>query len=160
MTDIRLLYTNIPPSGRADFRMVGPALDTDQDLATAVTVSLFTDRLVLPSDPLPPGSDDRKGWWGDSFADKEGDLIGSKLWLLDRTKSDDKLPLRAKGYILEALQWLIEDGLAGRIDAQVEFFRGDQSKMGATVTIWRVGELKPVNLQYDWAWQQILVPQR
>lgn len=156
MTDVRLRYDG--PSGRADFRMLGPALDTDQDLATAVTVSLFTDRLALASDPLPPGSDDRRGWWGDSFAETETDLIGSRLWLLERAKSDDNLPARARGYILEALQWLLDDGVAGQIDVEVAFFKGDQRRLGAVVTIWRIGESKAARLEFAWAWQQTTMP--
>jgi len=153
MTDLRLLYNGA--QGRADLRLAGAALDTSEDLATAVTVSLFTDRLVEPTDPVPPNTDDRRGCWIDSYADIPGDRFGSRLWLLNRSKSDAALPLRAKGYILEALQWLIEDGVAGRIDAECAFLQGDQRRLGAVVTIWRPGVRNPVTIKFDWAWQDL-----
>lgn len=162
MTDIRLVYNNkygTQGYGYADLQLIGPVFDTSNDLATAVTVSLFTDRLADPSDPLPQGEDDRRGWWGDSYADNAGDLIGSRLWLLFRTKSDNRLPLRAQGYILEALQWLIDDGVAGSVNANCFFLPGasgavTQRRLGAIVTIYRQGTAA-LNMEFSWVWQEI-----
>lgn len=155
MTDIRLVYNGL--QGRADFQLVGSVLDTSFDLATAYVVSLFSDRLVAASDPLPPGTDDRRGWWGDSYADTPGDLLGSRLWLLNRAKSDNSLPLKAKGYILESVQWAVDDGIVARNDCSVAFFQGDQRRLGAVLTAFRPDGSKPPGfpLQFDWVWQQI-----
>jgi phage gp46-like protein len=167
MTDIRLVYDNQPGTanyGFADFQVVGAALDQTNDLATAVIVSLFSDRLCDPSDPLPAHDDDRRGWWGDSYAEKSGDLIGSRLWLLHRTKSDNTLPARARGYILEALQWLLDGGVVGGVDATCFFLPNataglgggavTQRRLGATVTLYQHG-LQPPALSFQWVWQQI-----
>ena len=162
MTDLRLIYNNQAGTvnyGFADVQPVGRALDTSEDLATATIVSLFTDRLCDPSDPRPAQDDDRRGWWGDTFADTPGDLIGSRLWLLFRSKSDDKLPLRAQGYILEALQWMIQDGVVGAIDVKCFFLPGatgavTQRRLGAVVTLFRNGAA-PLNLEFSWAWNQL-----
>ena len=151
--DIKAIWQ--PARGAADWALVGADLETDEDLVTAVTLSLFTDRLAAPGDPLPPGVEDRRGWWGDSFADVAGDLIGSRLWLLARAKSTDGLLLTARGYILEALHWLIEDGVAARVDAATWWLPGgSRSKMGARTEIRRTNG-RVVASQYEWAWKEL-----
>lgn len=157
MTDPRLIWSN-QYGGFADLVLQSDgSLEADEDLATAVIVSLFSDRLADASDKLPPGSDDRRGWWGDTDLQRlnPGDLLGSRLWLLDRHTSDAKLPLVAKGYILEALQWLLDDGVAASVDVECFFLQPfDQSKLGAIITITRYGT-RPVSLKFDWAWREL-----
>ncbi|SPX13542.1 phage protein GP46 [Escherichia coli] len=80
MTDLAIIWTN----GRGDIAQDGIDMLTDDSLTTDVTISLFTDRRSLDSDTLPDGSDDRRGWWGDSYRDRP---IGSRLWLLSREKA-------------------------------------------------------------------------
>lgn len=155
MPDARLQWHNLY-GGYADLALLGDGqLDTTQDLATAVIVSLFSDRLAARSDKLNYTEDNRRGWWGDTDLqdDHPGDLLGSRLWLLQRRKSDNHLPLIARGYIIEALQWMIDDGVAAKVEATCYFLRGDQSKLGAVVTITRHGQ-RPVDLSFDWAWQE------
>lgn len=103
--------------GDADLAVVDNDLVSDAGLQTAVILSLFTDRRAEP-DNAPPSGDptDRRGWWADEFLDNEGDRIGSRLWLLDRSKSTGEVALRAKEYVLEALAWMIEDGVVTKID--------------------------------------------
>ncbi|STH73574.1 phage protein GP46 [Escherichia coli] len=71
MTDLAIIWTN----GRGDIAQDGIDMLTDDSLTTDVTISLFTDRRALDSDTLPDGSDDRRGWWGDSYRDRP---IGSR----------------------------------------------------------------------------------
>jgi hypothetical protein len=78
---------------------------------------------------------------GRRYAERSGDLIGSRLWLLHRTKSDNTLPARARGYILEALQWLLDGGVVGGVDATCFFLPNatgavTQRRLGATVTLY------------------------
>lgn len=154
MTDIRLAWDNTT-GGSGDFVQRGPGLDTSEDLATAVAISLFSDRLALPSDPLPFAGD-RRGWWGDSFPAVPNDRIGSRLWLLSRAKSTDQTPLIARGYILEALQWMIDDGVAKAVDAQCFFLPGGvRAKLGAIVVVTRGDGTKLPGLRFEWAWQQL-----
>lgn len=84
------------------------------DLQTAVTISLFTDRRAAADDDVPPNAD-KRGYWGDSFPRKPGDLIGSRLWLLRRNGKD--AVRRTKLYAEEALAWMIEDGVAESVTA-------------------------------------------
>ena len=116
MSDIRTVMTPShdpadPP--RFDWVIKDHDLASDDGLKTAIILSLFTDRRALEDDPLPDGSDDRRGWWADAFA---GDQIGSRIWLLEREKDTREVVNRARDYAEEALQWLIEDGIAQRIE--------------------------------------------
>lgn len=91
---------------------------TDSALVRAVIISLFTWRRADPDDDLP-GSD-KFGWWGDTYAQDAGDLIGSRLWLLSRSPLTNETVRQAIEYAEEALQWLIDDGVASRISVLAE----------------------------------------
>ncbi len=92
----------------------------EQGLETAVFISLFTDRRAEVEE-LPPLEVDTRGWWGDLFATDEGDEIGSKLWLLDRAAVTQDALNRAQEYAEQALQWLIDDGIAERVTVVASF---------------------------------------
>jgi phage gp46-like protein len=162
VTDIRLVYNNqagTPGYGSADIRLIGPDLDASDDLPTSIIISLETDRLADDADKLPQNETDRRGWWADTYADNAGDLIGSRLWLLFRSTTNDRTPLIAQGYILEALQWLIQDGVAGSVDAKCFFLPGatgavTQRRLGAIVTIFLNGAA-PLKMEFSWVWGQL-----
>jgi phage gp46-like protein len=65
---------------------------------------------VVPGDPA-----DRRGWWADAYAEIDGDLIGSRLWLLDRSKTTPDVVADAKAYAEEALAWLKDDEIAQKV---------------------------------------------
>jgi phage gp46-like protein len=123
--DLALTWSNT--TGDADLSLVLDAADqavdiaTDQGLATAVILSLFVDRRA-EDDDKPPSEDptDRRGWWADEFAEVEGDRIGSRLWLLDRSKLTYDLVPRAREYAREALAWLLEDRVVSSVDVVAE----------------------------------------
>lgn len=119
MTDIRTslyqpLAAGAPPA--FDWRLEGAALAGEAGLESAIIISLFTDRRANDDDVIPDGSDNKRGWWGDSYPDIDKDRIGSRLWLLHREKDTQAVMNRAKDYAAEALQWLIDDGVARRVD--------------------------------------------
>ncbi len=97
-------------------------LESDESLETAVIISLFTDRRAKVDDVLPdPGNLDKRGWWGDlPSPDVEGDQIGSRLWLLDRSKTLEDALVKAKKYTKESLQWLVDDKVAAKIEVEVK----------------------------------------
>ena len=120
MTDLALLWRSGATS--ADLELVGADLATDEGLRTAIIISLFTDAPARPDDPLPAES--RGGWWGDAVPPVAGDRLGSRLWLFRRAKRVASIIVPFREAVLEALAWLIDDGIARRIDALVEP-RGD-----------------------------------
>lgn len=118
LADLALTWSNV--AGNADLSMIDMDLASDRGLETAVLLSLFIDRRA-EDDDVPPSGDprDRRGWWADQFADVAGDLIGSRLWLLDRSKRTNETVLRAKQYVTEALAWMLEDEVVENIDITV-----------------------------------------
>ncbi len=92
----------------------------DDGLETAATVSLFTDRRVSDEE-IPDGTQDKRGWWGDMVPDVDRDQIGSRLWTLRRSKKIPETLRKAEDYAKEALEWMIEDGVAKSISATASF---------------------------------------
>lgn len=148
MTDIR---TGWSPSLTGDWLMAAPDLDDTETLATSVILSLFTDRQADPDDALPDRSRDRRGWWGDASARSP---IGSRLWLLSREKTTPGTRLRAIGYAREALAWMIEDGVADRIDVDATYRAGTPTRLDLSITITRNGETL-FSRRFDPFWQEI-----
>ena len=111
--------------GTFDWLVDGASLASDDDVQTAVILSLFTDRRAKDDDELPDARSDRRGWWGDAYADVDGDQIGSRLWLLARQKRVASTLQRAQQYASEALQWLIDDGVASTVGVQARGLPGD-----------------------------------
>ena len=100
---------------RGDWQVQGGRLLTGHPLRSAVLISLFTDRRALDDGAA---AQDPRGWWQDSF---DSVPIGSRLWQLRRRKVADRaqLVLDATDICREALQWLIDDGLAASVDIDV-----------------------------------------
>jgi phage gp46-like protein len=106
------------------------------DLTTAVLISLFTHRRAHRDDRLPdPDNHDRRGWWADIANPRP---IGSRLWLLSREKQTVDTMLRAEAYAREALDWLVEDGVAIRVDVTASNPR--QAVLLLTIALHRAGQ--------------------
>jgi len=106
-------------SGQGDWVLVGAQLQTGDDLVTAILISLFTDRGAATDDVIPDSTADPRGWWADDTAHP----IGSRLWLLARSKQTTATLSLALKYVSEALQWLIDDSVVARFDITVEWTR-------------------------------------
>jgi phage gp46-like protein len=103
--------------GAGDLSLIDSDLASDRGLVTAVLLSLFTDRRAEADDQPPSGDPrDRRGWCLDQFG---VDLIGSRLWLLDRAKRTNESTLRATEYVREALQWMIDDRVVSAVEVSV-----------------------------------------
>jgi len=126
-----------PVSGLFDLAFDGVDLVTDDTLETALILSLFTNRRADPSDIVPaddpanPGGADRGGWWGDWYspamlarAANDGrpprDRMGSRLWLVGAVAGGDAAVIAfAKGAVEEAVQWVIDTGIATAMNVTV-----------------------------------------
>lgn len=150
MSDIKLHYESVDGAyGFVDISHVGTGLELDDGLETAVIISLFTDRRANEDDELPSG-DDKRGWWGDSYANVDGDLIGSRLWLLAREKQMASVVDRAKTYAEEALRWMVEDGIAEKVFVSAEIV--SKGVLGLLVEIYRPN-VSPVKYQFNYVWE-------
>lgn len=129
-----------------------PAGDLSQAdaLLRAVLISLFTWRRAKPDD-ITEG--EKMGWWGDGVEPlATNDRIGSRLWLLSRAKLLPQTFNIAREYAKESLDWLVEDGVASRVEVQAERHGMDGLALG--VTIYRSNGDK-VALRFDNAWENI-----
>jgi phage gp46-like protein len=110
-----------------DFQMDGHDLAADDGLQTAVALSLFLDRQAAKDDGIPGGGE-RRGWWASSyFADTGGRASaaaaqwGSRLWLLQGAPANIATARRAELYAHEALQWLIDAGIAASVAVRTKW---------------------------------------
>lgn len=125
--DIAIVQDN---NGRFDIALDGPDLKSDKGLRTAVLISLFTDSRARDDDELPGNDGDRRGHWADTYSTNSQ---GSRLWLLERAKENQDTLDNAKDYAAEALEWLIEDGIAQTVKVTTDWFA--KGKIGIYITI-------------------------
>lgn len=122
---------------RLDWTMSGGDLAADRGLRSRVATSLFTDALAATDDAIPDGTDDRRGWWGDlPVGEDDAAPIGSRLWLLSREKVTETTRLRAEAYAADALAWMLDRGIAQRVDVAASWGgdRGDQLRIAVTLS--------------------------
>jgi phage gp46-like protein len=123
-----------------DLAMAADGNIEDEDgLYTACVLSLFEDRRASDDELLPP--EDQRGYWGDAFPEVAGDLSGSRLWLLARKPATDETLRLAEEYSREALQWMIDDGIAEEITARASRYSADVLRI--EVGIKKPGETAP-----------------
>jgi phage gp46-like protein len=111
------------------------------DLATSVLISLFSDAAADTEDKIPDGTDNRRGWWGGA--------IGSKLWLLQRSKAQPSVADDARAYAADALAWLVTDGIAATVDVSAQWLSGNA--LALTIIITRATG-SPIALKFSNLW--------
>ena len=119
-----------------------------EPLVRAVIVSLFTWRRANADDELP--GNELMGWWADTYADVPDDRIGSRLWLLSRSVLSAKTVVDAKDYATEALQWLLDDGVASAVQATGQ--RIGLNALGLTCVITRKDTGQVLDLRFADVW--------
>lgn len=124
---------HLPAGG--DIEVTHNGLSSDEGLVTLVLICLFTDARAEESDILPDGTDDRRGWPGDSFSDFQW---GSKLWLLAREKLTESVRLRVENYASLAMQPLLQTGYAR--SAQVTATVASSERIDFSVVLARPGK--------------------
>lgn len=149
MSDIGLFWDSKTQS--ADVQTVLNDLVVDETFDTAVYLSLFTDRYVEPGQPLPDGSPNRRGWWGDAFALFAGDKFGSRLWTLARATAKEAL-LQTPDICKEALQWFVDDGVAARVDVESGIVPNNPTEVLISVAIYKPNVADPVRYAYNYNW--------
>ncbi len=116
--------------GGADLVLQDGDLAIEEGLLTAGLVSLFSDARA-PSDVSLPVAESRRGFWGEEVEDP----FGSLLWLLDREKVTAATIERYRTYAARSLQWLIDEGIAQRVE--VTAARGAQDRVEVVVQLHR-----------------------
>ena len=105
----------------AEWKTINGDLAEQNQLHSAVLIQLFTNKRI--PDDVEPVSDfnDRGGWWGDYFAPFE---TGSLLWTLYRSVLKDETVALAEQYAREALQELVNQGAAARVEVTSQVVEG------------------------------------
>ena len=130
-----------PSQSGWDIAFIDNDFETDASLRTAVILSLIIQ--ARAEDEVEPHQDP-KGWWADPNA-------GSKLWTLFREVIKDSTPAQVEEYIREALQWMVDSGLAVE-PIQVEVTRNKLNSLFASITIQRLNNDEEVVVFNDlWA---------
>lgn len=134
MRGLRLVWN--PLTCSADLGFYNGALDTRFLLETMIIMSLFSDRRAEPSDVLPRGQSDPRGWWGDTSSVVPNWKLGSRLWLLQGARAIPSLPNTARGYILESTDWMLQDGVTSAIDARCWYDPKNRRQLDCWVRMW------------------------
>jgi phage gp46-like protein len=148
--DITILWDNSNALG--DWGLAQGDLLTGQDLETACLVSLFSDHLATPDFIPTDGTTDRRGWWADLYDQP----LGSNIWQLERAKTTRDTLGTARRYALDALQWLVDDGVVRQIFVNTSWLAagGKQTMLGIAVAL-----IKPDGSQtrfmFGWAWTDL-----
>lgn len=141
MTDLATRFVSDGQFFHADLAVGAGELAADGGLRTAIIISLFTDARARADDVPPGGAGDRRGWWGDAWPSRRYDgaprPLGSRLWLLHREKRAEDTRARAEGYAREALAWLIEDGIAERVEVSAQWLDDGRDVLALGVTVHR-----------------------
>lgn len=143
MTDTRTVWDIA--LARGDWQLLGSQLLTGHDLETMAYICLFTDRTAKPDDVIPDGTDDPRGVW-------HNPELGSRIWLLLRSKQTQQTLSKARDFIIEALQPFKLSGLAARVDVFTEWSR--PGFLGSLVNIYRSDGTLLLTKKYEWAWNQ------
>jgi phage gp46-like protein len=156
MADITTFW--VPEQSAGDWLLEGADLASGDDLATAILISVFTDRTANPDDVIPDNTGDPRGWWADmslsgpQVSGGQPVPIGSRLWLLSRAKQNDETLQRAYDYLNECLQWMLDDGVVAKFDVLVQWQR--RSFLGAQITAhFQDGTTKVT--AFSWAWTSL-----
>ena len=143
MTDITTSWD--PENGIGDWQIGSGDLVSGSDLQTAIYISLFSDRQARADDDYD--GDDRRGWWGDTGADYQ---MGSRIWLLRRQKLTTRVANKAIDYAVEALQWLIDDGVIASVEVNSQIVY--PSRLYLTIT-YQKPDLTSDSVKYFWVWE-------
>lgn len=147
MSDIAIEYKS--QIKEYDISILNGDLKECDDLDSAVIISLFTWARAAAGevDENAP----RFGWFGDKIDADSADSTGSKLYLLKRKKITNQTIMDAREYIEQALQWMIEDGVATEISAEVERNTSDVNRADALVQIVRGDRSRTMKFNDLWS---------
>lgn len=147
MSDIAIEYKS--QIKEYDISILNGDLKECDDLDSAVIISLFTWARAAAGevDENAP----RFGWFGDKIDADSTDSTGSKLYLLKRKKITNQTIMDSREYIEQALQWMIEDGVATEIKAEVERNASDVNRADALVQIVRGDRSRTMKFNDLWS---------
>ena len=126
--------------GEGDLAYDNGVIAQGGELTTACVLSLHSDAPALDGDRVPPGAA-RRGWCLDGYA-LDGDVWGSRLWLLVPGRARKAAPQRARQMAEDALEgWMGSDGVAESVAVAVD--ASIEGRIGLSVEVQRPGRVPP-----------------
>ena len=122
-----------------DIEFDGSDFVMDGGFETSELITTFTDIRVLEEEALD--SNDLGGWFGTELLGYE---IGSKIWLLRRSKINDETLTLLEQYFVDGRQWKIDEGIIDSVTVTATKTRG----MNDWIDI-RIIELAPDGVNHD-----------
>lgn len=104
----------------------------DGGLETAAFISVFT----------------KEEWWGNEFAIKESEKIGSRFLDLQNESLTSKTVRDAEEAVKDSLEWMLDTGLASNIDVQA--FIPQQSRLDVQIKIFRPELAETFEFSANW----------
>lgn len=159
------LFGAFPAEAHGDWAVAGtdpraPAygLAADAPIETAIALCLMTDARARPEDRLPDGFDDRRGWWGDTVDvdTKHGEAaLGSRLWTLRWALRDEETRQRAEMMCREALEPLLRQRVAQRIDVRTDLPPDDPNRLDIEIRVIATVGDRPIAARYAVLWESV-----
>jgi phage gp46-like protein len=147
--DIKVVI--VPEGKYLDCVLSDRDVERDDGFETAVLVTLSTDKRADDGDPLPDDSGYRGGFWGDTIPVVADYKMGTKLWLLQRSKTIDEIPAITKEYLLDGFSWMIDDGIIDSVEISVERRRDLKTTIAFGLTFYRPeGNSIFYSFYYNW----------
>lgn len=116
MLDVALTEDSV--TGEFDLSIEGSDFAGTEGLETAILLSLLSDGRASDDQVATPQF--RRGWIGDAVPAAEGYRIGSLLWLVEPSKATQQTMNIAAAAAQEALQWLLDAGIADDVQVSGE----------------------------------------
>lgn len=119
-----MLALNLESNGEtADLTVVkGRYLDRGFDLQTAAHLTVYCDAPALAGDAVPEGRNPH-GWWAQEYL--EGEIWGSRWWLLENAQATTETLRRAEEYLIEAFdRWVVRGWASEIIVGEAEYVTG------------------------------------
>ena len=132
--------------GLYDFVVEGNLFASAGGFETAIPVSLFTDARAPAA--LVPDPQYRRGWIGNLMTAQTMRQLGSILWILDQTRITQETLNTARLAAQEALQWMLDDGVA--LSVLVDVVR--TTRLGMQIII-QITDTSNVVSRYQTLWR-------
>lgn len=150
--DIRISFDQY--AQYADLILADRDVDRDGGFETAVLITLLTDKRADEEDSLPDDGGYKGGWWGDSVPVVPDYRMGTKLWLLQRSKTTTDIPARAEEYLKEGFQWLIDDGIVESFEVSAERLDVGVSSILSLSLSFKKSSEQTVSYKFYFNWQE------
>jgi len=126
------------------------------DLETAVPLSIHVHRRADDADLLRDPTD-RRGWWADGLDGDPNERWGSRVWQMLQRSATAAAVKEAEAMIRESLQWLIDDGVAGKITVEAEIIPRDGSAvdLGIFVDVRDSTDTGILSKKYMMSWEEL-----